>query len=311
MMSLVVIICTHDRSQLLDRTLFWLSDAHRPDDLAIKLLVVANACTDDTVAVLDKYSQVGMQNLPVSWVEEHKLGKSFALNTAIQMVDTDVAVFVDDDHRVDPDFFTAIKRAVKEYPMAGIFCGRVIPDWDGKEPPWVHDNGPYRIYPLPVPNYDMGGKPCEITSTGRIPGGGNLFMRSEIFDIVGPFNAGLGPRGRGLEGSEDTDYVLRALSLNIRGQYIPDIVQFHYVDHEHLKLRYILCKSYQRSRSITRVKTEKLRIPAYLWKKVALYLFKAGCSFSLSRTRFYLVRLMAALGEVRGIHDANTGSKNY
>ena len=127
MTTLVVIICTHDRSRLLDRTLSWLNDAHRPDDLAIKLLVVANACTDNTFTVLDKYSQQGMQNLPVSWIEEHKLGKSYALNTAIQTIDTDIAVFVDDDHRVDPDFFTEIHQAVKEYPKAGIFCGRVLP----------------------------------------------------------------------------------------------------------------------------------------------------------------------------------------
>ena len=305
-MSLVVIICTHDRSRLLDRTLSWLNDAHRPDGLAIKLLVVANVCTDDTAAVLDKYSQQDMQSLPLSWIEEHKLGKSHALNKAIQLVDTDITVFVDDDHRVDAGFFTAINQAVKDYPDVGIFCGRVIPDWDGNEPSWVRDEGPYRIYPLPVPNFDMGDCPCEITATGRIPGGGNLIMRSEIFDIAGGFNVGLGPRGRGLGGSEDTDFVLRVLALNIGGQYLPDIVQFHYVDKERLKLRYILAKSYQRSRSITSVTAEKLRIPAYLWKKSALYLLKAGCSLSLSRTRFYLVRLMAVLGEMQGIRDANT-----
>ena len=305
MMSLLVIVCTHDRSRLLDSALFWLNDAQRPDDLAIKLLVVANACTDDTAGVLDKYSQQGMQNLPLSWIKENKLGKSYALNTAIQMVDTDIAVFVDDDHRVDSSFFTEISRAVKEYPKAGLFCGRIIPDWDGNEPPWVHDDGIYRIYPLPVPNFNMGDKPCEITPSGKIPGGGNLFMRSEIFDIAGSFNVGLGPRGRGLGGSEDTDFVLRALSLNIHGQYLPDVVQYHYVDNERLKLRYILAKSYQRSRSITRVKTEETRIPAYLWRKVVLYSLKA-CSFSLSRSRFYLVRLMAVLGEMHGIRDARS-----
>jgi GT2 family glycosyltransferase len=310
MMSLVVIICTHDRSRLLDRTLSWLNAVHRPDDLAIKLFVVANACTDDTSTVLEKYSQQDTQNLPLSWVEEQKLGKSHALNSAIQLVDTDITVFVDDDHRVDSGFFTAIIRAMKEYPDTGIFCGRVIPDWDGNEPSWLHEEGRYRIYPLPVPNFDMGSRPCEITATGRIPGGGNLIMRSEVFNIAGGFNVDLGPRGRGLAGSEDTDFVLRALALNIRGQYLPDIVQFHYVDKERLKLRYILAKSYQRSRSITRLTAEKSRIPAYLWKKSALYLLKAGCSLSLTRTRFYLVRLMAVLGEMDGLRDINTGSES-
>ena len=302
--SLLVILCTHDRSRLLDRALFWLNEAHRPDGLDIKLLVVANACTDDTLAVLGRYSRQGEQNLPISWVEEHRLGKSHALNTAIQLVDTDITVFVDDDHRVAADFFVAINNAVQDYPDAGLFCGRIVPDWDGKEPGWVHDDGPYRIYPLPVPNFDMGKEPCEITASGRIPGGGNLFMRSVIFNAVDSFDVALGPRGRGLEGSEDTDFVLRLLAHDIRGQYLPDVVQFHYVDNERLKLGYILGKSYQRSRSITRVKATSARIPAYLWKKVALYLLKAGCSLKLSRSRFYLVRLMAVLGEMQGIRDA-------
>ena len=311
MVSLVVIICTHDRSRLLERTLSWLNDAHRPAELAIKLLVVANACTDDTVAVLDTHSRQDMRGLPLSWIEEETLGKSHALNKAIKLVDTDIAVFVDDDHRVDAEFFTAINQAVKDYPDAGLFCGKVIPDWDRTEPSWVHDEGPYRIYPLPVPNFNMGDSPCEITATGRIPGGGNLIMRSEIFNIVGSFDIGLGPRGRGLAGSEDTDFVLRVLAHNIGGQYLPDIVQFHYVDKEHLKLRYILAKSYQRSRSITSVTAEKSRIPAYQWKKFAIYLLKAGCSMSLLRTRFYLVRLMAVLGEMQGIRDANSNSDCY
>jgi len=128
-------------------------------------------------------------------------------------------------------------------------------------------------------------------------------MRSIVLEMTGMFCDGLGPKGRGLGGSEDTDYVLRVLSLNIRASYMPDVIQYHYVDHDRLKLNYILRKSYQRSRSITRVRSRETRVPAYLWKKAMIYIMKAVFSVNPSRSRFYLVRCMAAFGEISAIRD--------
>jgi GT2 family glycosyltransferase len=294
----------------LKNTLFWVNKAERPDALGIRLLIVANACTDDTIDFLGRYyEQSDEQIIPMEWIEEPAIGKSNALNAAARHVDGQLVAFVDDDHRVDSAFFESVARAVDAYPQAGLFCGRIIPDWDGTEPSWVHDQGPYRIYPLPVPRFDLGEQPCELSAEGTIPGGGNLVMRTEVLRQVGRFSTELGPKGRGLEGSEDTDYVLRALALGIRGQYVPAIVQYHYVDSQRLTLRYILGKSYQRSRSVTRVRSDYSRIPAYLWRKMATYIMKAGMSFSWSQTRFYLVRLMAVLGEMRGILDNDQSAK--
>ena len=312
MQDLTVVICTHNRSVRLKNALIWLNMAQRTDALGIRLLVVANACTDDTIEFLGRYhEQAGEQSIPMDWIVEPAIGKSNALNTAVPHIDSRLVAFVDDDHRVDGSYYESIAQAVAAYPQAGLICGRIIPDWDGTEPSWVHDQGPYRIYPLPVPRFDLGEQPCELSADGPIPGGGNLVMRTEVLKQVGGFSTELGPRGRGLEGSEDTDFVLRALALGIHGQYAPAIVQYHHVDSERLTLRYILGKSYQRSRSITRVRTGCSRIPAYLWRKMATYTIKAGLSFSWTRTRFYLVRLMAVLGEMRGILDKATNQKYY
>jgi glycosyltransferase involved in cell wall biosynthesis len=310
MMSLVVIICTHNRSRLLDKILQSLNAARRPGDLEIRVLVVANRCTDDTLLVLDKYTREGIGDLLLSWVEEPQLGKSHALNTALQMIDTDFVAFVDDDHRVESGYFESIYHAFNAYPHAGLLCGRILPDWDGTEPAWVHDHGPYRIYPLPVPRFDLGDQICELSAQRPIPGGGNLVMRAEVLRRVGEFNSDLGPRGRGLEGSEDTDYVLRALGLGVRGVYLPGLYQYHHVDRARLKFRYILRKSYQRSRSVTRARSACLQVPAFMWRKVAVYTAKAGLSLSWMRTRFYLVRLMAVLGEMRGIRDNATARQH-
>jgi len=231
---------------------------------------------------------------------------NFIIIVSIDTLYSDALALVDDDHRIDAGYLSGIEQALENYPQSSMFCGRILPDWDGSEPGWVHDTGPYRIYPLPVPRFDLGAEPHEVTPQNSIPGGGNLVVRREVFDRVGRFSTELGPRGRSLGGSEDTDFVLRALAAGEHMQYLPDIVQYHYVDRARLQLGYLLRKSYERSRSIVRVRSDpQPGIPLYLWRKLTTYAIRAILSLSWPRTRFFLVRVAAVLGEMKGLRDTN------
>ena len=53
MARLTVLICTHDRAELLAKTLASLNAAARPPGWAVDILVAANACGDGTHAMLD------------------------------------------------------------------------------------------------------------------------------------------------------------------------------------------------------------------------------------------------------------------
>ena len=224
---LTVLICTHNRADLLERVLASLNAAKRPA-IPVRILVAANACTDDTVACMQAYQaqQQEMDWIPLRLIDVPTPGKSHALNRAIPKIDTELTAFVDDDHRVDENYLVAIEQAAQTWPDAGLYCGRILPDWDGSEPAWVHDKGPYRIYPLPVPRYDQGHLPKIITAEeGPIPGGGNLVVRRHVFELAGKFSTELGPHGHDLGGGEDSEYVLRALSRGVRCQYVPNMVQ--------------------------------------------------------------------------------------
>lgn len=303
---LTVVICTHNRSGLLGRVLASLNGARRPADCAVELLVVANACTDDTASQLRQYESDMLNDgrLPLRWTQEPTPGKSHALNRAIPMIADGVVCFVDDDHRVDEEYLVNVVQAARRYPHATMFCGRILPDWDGREPRWVHDTGPYRIYPLPVPRYDEGAAAREITTSGPLPGGGNLSVRREVFDRIGGFSTQLGPHGHDLGGGEDSDFVQRCLAGDERIQYVPEILQFHYVDPERLRFGYLLRKGFQRTRSGIRIQlARRAAVPLYVWRKIVTYLLLAVLSLSWPRTRFYLVRLAAGLGELRGFLD--------
>jgi arylsulfatase A-like enzyme/GT2 family glycosyltransferase len=305
-MKLTVLICTHNRAALLERTLASLNAAAQPANCSVDILVVANACSDGTAAFLDSYlAASAAARLPLRWVHELKPGKSNALNRARSMLDGDVVAFADDDHRVDHGYLEGICRAAHAYPDATLFCGRILPDWDGEEPAWVHDTGPYRIYPLPIPRADLGPDPRALTIDGPLPGGGNLFLRRAVFDRVGGFSTELGPHGHDLGGGEDSDFVARCLKAGERLQYVPWVTQYHYVDASRLRFSYLMRKSFQRSRSGIRVGLPgPTAIPLYLWRKLAGYLLLGLFSLSWSRTRFYLIRLAAVIGEVRGYVDS-------
>ncbi len=304
-LCLTVLICTHNRADLLDRVIASLNAANRPP-WPVRILVAANACSDETTTRMRAYitAQADTNSLPLDLLEVPTPGKSHALNAAIPSVEQGIIAFVDDDHRVHPDYLCAIVQAATLHPDVGLFCGRILPDWDGSEPPWVHDEGPYKIYPLPVPRYDQGLQRKTITpEEGPIPGGGNLVMRREVFELCGEFSTELGPHGHDLGGGEDSEFVLRAMQRGVACEYLPAMVQYHYVDLERLKLGYLLKKSYQRTRSTSRIHGNGT-VPLYMWRKLAEYSFHSVFSLGWARRRFYWMRFSAALGEVKGRRES-------
>ena len=305
MPRLTVLVCTHDRATLLARTLQSLNAAQRPAGWNVDLLVAANNCRDGTHAWLDDYHRQAVEHawLPLEWFAEPAAGKSNALNSALPRLKSDLVAFVDDDHRVDAGYLGALCTAADRHPEADLFCGRILPDWDGSEPAWVHDTGPYRIYPLPVPRFDQGSEGRELDADGRaIPGGGNLFLRTEWAARIGGFATDMGPRGHDLGGAEDLDWVLRGLRMGARLRYVPEVVQYHYVDAARLTLPYLMEKAYKRTASTMGLHPGRhaAGVPRYLWRKVAGYALRAVFSPSMAGRRFYCVRTAAAMGEMAG-----------
>ena len=307
-LQISVLICTYNRVELLSRAIASLNAANRPANARVRLFVVANACTDGTHDFLAGYcaGREGPGLLPLDWIAEPTPGKSHALNRALPMLKDPVVAFVDDDHRVDAGYLVGVADAARSWPDADLICGRILPDWDGSEPAWVHDDGPYRIYPLPVPRYDQGDTPIRVDLDGGIPGGGNLVARRDVLQTTGPFLTELGPTGHDLGGAEDLEWVRRAMRGGAILHYAPQIVQYHYVDGERLTLSYLMRKGFQRSKSVMRFRRTEGGVPLYMWRKVAGYALRSGLVLRAQATRFYLVRLASSLGEMSGMHEAES-----
>jgi hypothetical protein len=96
--------------------------------------------------------------------------------------------------------------------------------------------------------------------------------------------------------------VKRALRLGARLQYVPEVVQYHYVDVYRLTLSYLFRKAFVRSASTVRLADDQeySGVPPFIYRKIASYLLSAVFVLSWKKRRFYMVRLAAASGEMRG-----------
>jgi glycosyltransferase involved in cell wall biosynthesis len=293
-MKLTAVICTHNRCELLANAIDSINSADKPDGFDINILVIANACTDKTV---DNLRHHHAHNL--TFAEETRAGKSYALNHAINCVDSGYLCFIDDDQRVDKYYFLALAQALATLPTPLLLCGPLLPDWQGDEPQWLHDTGAYSIYPLPIPAFDLGHLPLQIEHPHQFPPGGQLIIHADVFKRVGLFNENLGPTGHNLVGSEDSEFIFRTLQYGEILHYSPEIKQYHYVDKKRLTLGYLLKMSFERNKSFTMISHAKTQpMPRYLWRQLFNYMVQCCIAFNSIKLRFFLMRIASTLGEI-------------
>lgn len=96
-MQLNVVIATHKRRALLERTLQSLVAAARPPELE-RIIVVENGSDDGARALCDRYQR----NLALDYRHRAEPGKSRGLQFVIEELERGLVVFLDDDVRVSP-----------------------------------------------------------------------------------------------------------------------------------------------------------------------------------------------------------------
>lgn len=306
--NIVALICTHNRSSLLIQALDSINKALHPENCNIEIVVIVNACSDNTIKLLDEYKIIDRPT-PLKYFIETRPGKSFALNRGINSISDAFICFIDDDQKVNELYFSECVNAINKFRNSSILCGRLLPDWTGDEPDWIHSNE-FKIYPFPIPIFDLGDNPKKIKLGMELPPGGQVVIHSSIFKKFGNFSENLGPTGHNLMGSEDTDFFERVLRNGGTIQYVPEIIQYHFVDNNRFKLSYLLKKCFQRNRSITISRPHSYpTAPFYLARIFITNIFRLIFSTNLLKTRFYLMRTCSTLGEISGVFHLYLKSK--
>ncbi len=211
-----VLICTRNRADSLRKTLDSLLHAGNLKLPNWEVLVVENGSTDRTIAVCQELRQRFPHHF--RFLTEDRIGKCYALNTAVAAAKGDVLAFIDDDVICSPDYIEGIRNVFISYPVDAA-QGRVLLDCEAGWPEWLEGN------PALMANIrDCGDRASELQGTLS---GTNMAVRSEVFQRVGGFAPELGP-GPGTVGMwEDTEISLRMRQAGCRMIYAPQILVRH------------------------------------------------------------------------------------
>lgn len=223
-MKLNIIIPTYNRADSLKKTLQSLADAEKPAGLEVEILVADNNSSDHTPQIFEDMKS-HFPDIKYAYMFEKEQGRSFALNSAIKMVDGDLISTIDDDEVIDTHWFVEVEKLFsKRWDEIDFAGGKILPDLEAEPPVWLE---PMKEGALCWRDYGdeewVYGK-----ETPMITGAHGIFKAS-IFKDVGGYDENVGVRGKGFISGEDEVFYDALIGHNKRGVYNPKMVMYHYV----------------------------------------------------------------------------------
>ena len=295
-----VIIATHNRSVLLARTLDAIARQRWPRE-SMEVIVADNRSTDDTPAVVEAARAAG---LPVRYLFEQRPGKSHAVNAALALAQGDLIAFTDDDVQPEAEWLGALAHAVDQTGVDFV-AGRILPIWECSPPDWM---SPALHGVLAVPDNGTAPQPIAAGTSGVMPIGANMAVRSDVIAKVGGLRTDLGKLEGSLRTGEDHEFFLRLIHGGYRGTYEPSALVRHLVPASRLRRGYFARWLFQNGSDVARVEgsfaspiPRLLGVPRYMWRRAGTDIVTTVASLTVgSAERFAsALRVLWFVGYVR------------
>ena len=299
MKKLSLIIATYNRSQSLLRTLSSVVAQSAPAQLW-ECVVVNNNSTDDTIDVFARFAAEN-QAFNLRMVTETEQGLSAARNCGIRASVGEIVAIVDDDETLESSYIESYIEFFDSFPTAMAAGGAVRAVYEGSRPRWM-SHYTERMIANPL-DLDV---VVTLFPKNRVPAGGNMAFRREVFERVGLFNPRLGRNGQSLIGGEENDLFARLRAAGDLLYFVPNAAIYHHIPQSKLTDDYFDRLSYNVGRS-KRLRAEaddnlqalladerRKRVVTYIL--ALLYLL----TFQLSKAQ-YLIRMRKGIS--RGIES--------
>lgn len=231
MIRLSLVIATYNRAEQLMVTLASVGEQSAKPSLW-ECIIVDNNSRDNTQERVAEFAKEH-PTLNIRYCFEPNQGLSYARNKGISEAKGDIIAFIDDDERIVAEFINSYIKLFDEHPDAMAAGGKIIAEYPTGRPRWMSH---YTERPIANP-MDFGDYITPFPK-GRIPGGGNMAMRRELFDRVGVFDTSLGRMGGKLIGGEESELFERIYSLGMKCYYAPRAVMYHIIPAEKLTTEY-------------------------------------------------------------------------
>jgi glycosyltransferase involved in cell wall biosynthesis len=218
--AITVVICTHNRAELLQKAIQSLVDQDCAQD-EFEVLVVDNGSTDNTREVVERFSVVGN----IRYLAEPEIGLCIARNTGWRNARGEYVAYLDDDAIAAPCWIASIARAFSRHSNAGTVGGRVEPIWEDARPDWLSNELALGLtivdwseHERIIPDIN-----CEWLV------GANMAMPKSVLDKVGGFHPKLDRVGKNMLSGGDVFLQKQIMELGYDCVYVPQMAVRHLV----------------------------------------------------------------------------------
>ncbi len=231
MKKISIVIATYNRWESLLVTLRSVAQQSLSAQLW-ECVVVNNNSSDQTQQKAEEFAQQHA-HLNIRVVFESRQGLSWARNCGIEHSEAEIIAIIDDDEIINEEFAAAYVELFDTHAEATSAGGKIIPKYTTERPRWMS-----HYTELPIANPLDFGDRVQPFPTGRIPGGGNMAIRSSALAKHGVFDVELGRTGKRLIGGEESDLFERLAREGEQCWYCPEAVMWHIIPPEKLTLDY-------------------------------------------------------------------------
>lgn len=305
-MKVSVIICTHNRGDMLDKALSSVMASTVPASAEWEVLVVDNNSCDQTPKIVEDVCR----RYPgrIHYLFEPQPGKSHALNTGVREARGDIVAFMDDDLTVEPTWLQSLTAALNDDQWAGV-GGRTRLAQAFVPPGWLPLEGPYSLGAVLAALFDLGDEPCQLTNANA-PYGANMAFRRKMFEKYGFFRTDLGPSpSRDIpRPNEDTEFGRRLMAAGERLRYEPSAIAYHPVPEDRIRQGYFLSWHFDFGRALVRefgrgpnvlsIPRPYVKILAILVKTIALFIPQWILTLSPQRRFHWKCMVWQSAGEL-------------
>jgi glycosyltransferase involved in cell wall biosynthesis len=248
---LTVLLATRNRAQILHRVLESYRCLQQPET-GWKLVVVDNGSADGTAELIASFSDL----LPLHSLCEPRVGKNFAINAGLELIEGDLVVFTDDDVFPYPDWLVELRKIADAQPEYSMFGGAIVPRWEVTPPHWIEWVELSPVYALTGPWMKEGPiAPFFIY-------GPNMSVRSNVFQSGMGFNTSIGPRGSSYPMGSETELILRLYRQGHKGWHVHSAVVEHFIRKEQLQKAWVMKRAIRFGRGEYRVSHAEAAPPA-------------------------------------------------
>lgn len=209
--SITVVVCTANRAQDLAFMLRKFRGVAIPAGVEVGLLIVDNASTDATRAVVDDAR--GSMHVPVQYVREQAKGSGAARACGLRHATGELIAWTDDDCVVADDWIAKIAGHFAGDDSLKMLGGRIE----------LYDPA---HYPITIKTSRIPETMNALSFPGSFLLSCNMVFRRSLASRIGVFDTRFGA-GAVLRGGEDADFVYRSYKAGCKIVYAPDVVVYH------------------------------------------------------------------------------------